>query len=122
MSLVHDDTHLAEQSHCSSILEMHPSAPNKQKDPTISEEQPRVHTIVDDVNGANDISSEAVQDPLVIPLVIEVVPNKAFEETIDVDKDKWGNKYESVEEEAKEKGEKKEDPTPVTVARETILN
>ncbi|XP_057830558.1 uncharacterized protein LOC131041464 [Cryptomeria japonica] len=70
---------------------------------TIPKEKARVHTTVDDVDGANDMYGEVVQDHP----EIEVVSDKAVEETIDVDKDKdgdkYGDKYENAGEGTKDK-------------------
>ncbi|XP_059067533.1 uncharacterized protein LOC131858338 [Cryptomeria japonica] len=110
------DVNLKEPSQDTSISDVHAVVPDKKKDQSsvkeTPEEQPKVHTRVDDDNANVDISGEAVQDP---PKIEE----KVVDETIDVDKDKddgeEGEKDENAEIAEKEKGEKETDQAPPKV-------
>ncbi|XP_057851515.1 uncharacterized protein LOC131061720 [Cryptomeria japonica] len=82
--------------------------------------------VVDDSDNANDNNSnEVVQDPPVVEVVLE----KAVEESIDGEKGKDDaekgeddGKDASAEVAGKEKGEDKDDQAPVTMARDTLEN
>ncbi|XP_059073117.1 uncharacterized protein LOC131873950 [Cryptomeria japonica] len=124
VNLTHDDSHPREQSHDTSILEVHKVVLDKQKDQSfekaILEEKPKVQITVDDPVDNVDDSDEDVQDPL----VIEVVSEKIAKETDDTDKDKddgeKGEKDESAKVAKKEKGEEKTDQVLVTMAGDTV--
>lgn len=76
-----------------------------------------MHATVD-VDQRVDNSGEAKQ----APSVIEVVSEKAVEETVDAEKGEDDGKDVSAKVVGKEKGEEKDYQAPVTVARDTLAD